>query len=73
VSVPFVGPSYNLPAWPADVQRTIGMVPVPLEPGNEKTGWAFRDAPGLVLHATLAGPVRGLYRVGERAFAVGGE
>lgn len=72
MSVPFVGPSYNLPAWPADVQRTIGMIPVPLEPGNGKSLWAFRDAPGLVEFADLGQPIRGLYRAADRVFAVAG-
>lgn len=43
----FVGPSYNLESRPASVQRTINLVPVPLEPGNERTAWAFKDVPGL--------------------------
>jgi len=44
---PFVGPSYNLESRPASVQRTVNMVPVPLEPGNERAGWGFEDVPGL--------------------------
>jgi hypothetical protein len=47
-----IGPSYNLESRPASVQRTINMVPVPLEPGNERAGWVFKDVPGLVLGAT---------------------
>lgn len=43
-----VGPSYNLDSRAASVQRTINMVPVPLEPGNERAGWVFKDVPGLV-------------------------
>jgi hypothetical protein len=50
---PFVGPSYNLESRPASVQRTINMVPVPLEPGNERFEWTFEDVPGLVLFADL--------------------
>lgn len=44
-----IGPSYNLESRPASVQRTINMMPVPLEPGNERTSWVFKDVPGLVL------------------------
>jgi hypothetical protein len=44
----FIGPSYNLESRPASVQRTVNLVPVPLEPGNERSGWVFRDVPGLV-------------------------
>jgi hypothetical protein len=43
-----IGPSYNLESRPASVQRSINMVPVPLEPGNERAGWVFKDVPGLV-------------------------
>jgi hypothetical protein len=43
-----IGPSYNLDDRSASVQRTINMMPVPVEPGNERAGWVFRDAPGLV-------------------------
>jgi hypothetical protein len=47
VRIPFVGPSYDLESRTAGVQRTINMVPVPLEPGNERAGWGFEDVPGL--------------------------
>lgn len=43
-----IGPTYNLDSRPASVQRTVNLVPVPLEPGNERAGWVFKDAPGLV-------------------------
>jgi hypothetical protein len=46
--ISFIGPSYNLESRPSSVQRTINMVPVPQEPGNERTSWVFKDAPGLV-------------------------
>jgi hypothetical protein len=42
-----IGPSYNLESRPASVQRTVNLMPVPLEPGNERTGWVFKDVPGL--------------------------
>jgi hypothetical protein len=45
--IPFVGPTYNLRKRPLAVQRTVNMVPVPVEPGNERTAWVFKDAPGL--------------------------
>lgn len=48
MQTPFIGPSYNLESRPASVQRTINMVPVPLEPGNERAPWVFKDVPGLV-------------------------
>lgn len=52
----FIGPSYNLESRPASVQRTVNMVPVPLEPGNERAGFVFRDVPGLVLGVTEFAP-----------------
>ncbi len=48
VLLPFIGPSYNLANRRHSVQRTINMVPVPLEPGNERSPWALKDVPGLV-------------------------
>lgn len=42
-----IGPSYNLDSRPASVQRTVNMMPVPLEPGNERTAWVLQDVPGL--------------------------
>jgi hypothetical protein len=45
--IAFVGPSYNLRRRQASVQRTVNLVPVPQEPGNERTKWVFKDAPGL--------------------------
>jgi hypothetical protein len=43
----FVGATYNLNSLPASVQRTVNMVPVPLEAGNERVEWSFKDVPGL--------------------------
>jgi hypothetical protein len=48
MKISFVGPTYPLVSKPASVQRTIGMYPVPIEPGNERTSWVFKDFPGLV-------------------------
>jgi hypothetical protein len=45
----FIGPAYNLESRPASVQRTVNMVPVPLEPGNERTAWIFDDVEGLIV------------------------
>jgi PKD repeat protein len=43
------GPSYDLESRPASVQRTVNLMPVPLEPGNERTAWVLKDVPGLTL------------------------
>lgn len=53
----FIGPSYQLVSKPASVQRTIGMYPVPIEPGNERTKWVFKDFPGLVEVFPFQAPV----------------
>lgn len=53
---PFIGPSYPLASRPASVQRTVNMIPVPLEPGNERTGWVFKDVAGLSSVGTTAAP-----------------
>ncbi len=53
---PFIGPSYNLDSRPASVQRTVNMMPVPNEPGNERAGWTFKDVPGLVKVNTVLVP-----------------
>lgn len=45
--IPFVAGSYDLDTRQSGVQRTINMVPVPEEPGNERTAWVFKDAAGL--------------------------
>lgn len=47
MQLPFIGGSYNLDSRPASVQRTINLVPVPLEPGNERAPWVLKDVPGL--------------------------
>jgi len=51
--IAFVGPTYPLKSKPASVQQTVNMYPVPIEPGNERTDWVFKDMPGLVEAATF--------------------
>jgi hypothetical protein len=53
---PFLGPSYALDSRPASVQRTVNLIPVPLEPGNERTRWVFKDVPGLTAITTTSPP-----------------
>ena len=71
MSVPFVGPSYNLNR-PAAIQRTIGLIPMPVEPGNERSPWTFKDWPGLVEFADLEFEIRGMLRADGRVFVVAG-
>jgi len=57
-SVPnFVGPTYDLPGKPASVQRTINMIPVSQEMGNERSPWVFKDAPGLSSFSIASAPL----------------
>jgi PKD repeat protein len=46
--LPLSGPSYDLASRPASVQRTVNLMPVPIEPGNERVSWVLKDVPGLV-------------------------
>src|SRR3990172_8645721 len=55
----FVGPSYALDSVPSGSQRTINLIPVPQEPGNERTAWVFKDAPGLESFVTPTGTADG--------------
>lgn len=59
-ATPFIGPSYQLASRPASVQRTVNLIPVPLEPGNERVGWVFKDVQGLAV-VTLTGTGRSVY------------
>lgn len=73
MSVPFVGPSYQLRSRTADVQRTVNLIPMPLEPGNERSGWRFKDVPGLVVEYDIGGgAVRGTFNNNTRAFVIVG-
>ena len=54
MDIKFIGPTYDLPSRPSGLQRTVNMVPVPEEPGNERTAWVYKDVPGLVAFNTSA-------------------
>lgn len=68
----FVGPSYHLRSHPASQQRTIGLIPVPVEPGNERTLWIFKDVPGLAQFCNAGAAIRGMHEINGRAFVVAG-
>jgi len=72
MTVPFVYGSYSLRSRTADLQRTVGMIPMPLEPANERSLWVFKDVPGLVQAYSFGAPIRGVYNVNGRAFVVAG-
>lgn len=61
---PFLGPTYSLQSRPASVQRSINLMPIPVEPGNERTAWVFKDVPGLVQVTTsLQAPISDSFEV----------
>jgi hypothetical protein len=70
--VNFIGPSYTLRQRSTDVQRVVNMYPVPIESGNTKSPWAFKDVPGLTLFCALGAEVRGAKNVLGRVFFVAG-
>ena len=45
---PFVGPSYDIKVRKADVQRSVNLMPTPVEAGNGKAGVFLKPVPGLV-------------------------
>jgi hypothetical protein len=48
VKPPFVGPSYDIKVRKADVQRSVNLMPTPVEAGNGKAGVFLKPVPGLV-------------------------
>jgi hypothetical protein len=47
MQVPFVGPSYDLKVRKADVQRSVNMMPTPIESGTGKAKVFLKPVPGL--------------------------
>lgn len=64
ISVPFVGPSYEIESINVDAQRCINLYPIIVDNQDPKTKFYLRRSPGLKLFTTLNGPqsVRGLYK-----------
>ena len=67
-----LGPSYSIATRKAAVQRCINWMPVRIEAGNEKSGVYLRQCPGMVVHASFGGPVRGQWVAQNRHFVVAG-
>lgn len=71
--VHFVGPSYQYPTVNFDAQRSVNFYPVKSDVENSQTIDLLRATPGLEIFTTLGdGPVRGIYTVRGRTFAVSG-
>lgn len=72
MQIPFVGPTYSLANRRASVQRTVNMYPVPIEPGNERTAYTFKDASGLELFVDTGAEIRGMASARGALHAVSG-
>lgn len=57
--IPFVGPSYDLKVKKADVQRSVNLMPTPIESGTGKSGMFLKPVPGLVEFSGPAEPPAG--------------
>lgn len=71
--IPFVGPSYTLNARTADIQRSVGMFPAPVESGSGKAQFMLQSIPGLVsLNSTMSGEGRGCFEINGTGYCVVG-
>jgi hypothetical protein len=71
--IPFVGPSYTLNTRAADVQRTVGMYPAPVESGSGKAAFMLAAVPGLVTFCdTMTGIGRGCFELNGFGYCVVG-
>lgn len=69
----FCGPSYSSQSLNVDAQRTVNWYPELVESQQGKGAIALYPTPGLILLYNLGtDPVRGLYTVNGRSFAVAG-
>lgn len=69
----FIGPGYTSQSRIADVERTVNWYPEKIESGIGKVDWALYPVPGFVEVLELEdAPVRGLYSLNGRTFAVSG-
>jgi hypothetical protein len=70
---PFVGPSYTLNTRVADVQRSIGMYPAPIESGSGKAQFMLQSVPGLtVFNDDMTGQGRGCFELNGVGYCVVG-
>lgn len=69
----FIGPGYTSQSKIADCERTVNWYPERIESPGGKAQWVLYPTPGFELFAELGdSPVRGLYTLNGRTFAVGG-
>lgn len=52
--VPFVGPAYTLKRKKSDVQRSVNLMPTPIESGSGKSAAYLAPVPGLVMFSAAA-------------------
>lgn len=48
MQLPLSGASYNVNSEATSVQRTINLIPSPVEAGNERVDWVLKDVPALI-------------------------
>jgi hypothetical protein len=69
----FIGPGYTSQSRIADVERTVNLYPEKIESGVGKADWVLYPGPGFEEVVELDdSPVRGLYSLNGRTFAVAG-
>ena len=71
MSIPFVGPSYQLATYKASAQRTVNMHLMGMETPS-KAPFILESVPGLSVFATLGAEIRGGTDAGGRCFFVAG-
>jgi hypothetical protein len=72
--IPFIGGSYELKRKKADVQRSVNLMPTPIESGSGKSGQFLQSIPGLTEFSGLyvAPPLPGGYISSGSGYGVGG-
>lgn len=71
MSLPFVGPAYQLASRQASAQRSVNLFLRALETPS-KAAHILEAWPGLVLFAALGAEIRGAIEIGSRCFVVAG-
>lgn len=67
----FIGPTYQSESPNSDAEDTVNWYPEVVE-GQGRSAMALYPCPGIAVLWTLNGPIRGLFTINGRVFAVGG-